>query len=176
MGNFCFLVNAMSVEASQVRFDGTVLSGSLSMLNNVKYEHLDGEFVSHIVRIAKENVLLVEANVGDEVSIWIERKFGMQLPVRMSGKLLLGTDYNASDIGNNIIVSVDEGDVCALEKARAMFYVGKMKSEGVVVKLFAENKTIQVELLGLMYAPLNTKCTFNYNSHEYNGKVVKIIK
>lgn len=176
MGNFCFLAKKMSFEAGLVKFDGTVLAGSVSMSDGIKFRDYSAEFVSCIVRIVKGDVLLIKANVDDEVSIFVERKFGMQLPSRMSGKLLLGTGYDNSNIGNILMVSIDEDEICALEKARAMFYFDKMKSEGAVVKLDAENKTIQIELLIQVYVPLNTECTFNYNSYQYKGKVVKIIK
>jgi len=176
MGNFCFLVNAMSFEAGQVKFIGTVLAGSLSMLDNIKFKDWSGEFVSHITKITKGDTWLKEASVDEEISIWINREYGMQLPSSMNGKLLFGTNYDNSNVGNMIMVSIDEDEICALEKARSVFHFDKMKSEGAVVKLDINNKTIHIELLTQVYVPLDTECTFNYNNHQYKGKVVKIIK
>ena len=55
---------------------------------------------------------------------------------------------------------MDEIDVCALEDVRTTFYLGKMKSSGAIVEVCRDDKTVQIELLRSVFAPLNTECTF----------------
>ena len=52
------------------------------------------EFVSHVDRISKGNVLLSQAAVGDDVSIHLPYEVCKLLPSRCAGKLLWGTKYN----------------------------------------------------------------------------------
>ena len=134
------------------------------------------EFVSRVDRISKGNVLLSQATVGDDVSIHLPYEVCKSLPSRSAGKLLWGTKYNKADIGREFVVDMDEFDVCPLDDARTIFYLGKMKSEGAVVKVCDENKTVQIELLQQVYVPLNMQCTFTYNGKKYEGKVTKIVK